>query len=272
MEKLFCNSENCPNPPRVKGLCPTHYEQQAHGYRPKSINLSPHPVCAVSHCDIEATSRKEGSLCQPHYQKKYRGIDPETYIVPEDNAFKNKPKCVEPGCERMSRSNGVCDYHRTRARIGKTQAEVVIKRTPPCKFEGCIHVSSQGGWCQTHYEQLRLTGEVKKARTYGKYTKRELKCPVPGCRKPQVARSLCTSHLTMIKKYRVTREELIEIWREPVCSNPSCGITSRLHMDHDHVTGEFRGLLCRGCNHALGNLAESPERMTGLREYIERFQ
>lgn len=272
MEKLFCTSENCPNPPRVKGLCPTHYEQSSHGYSARSIDLSPHPPCAVSHCDIEATSRKEGSLCHPHYQKKYRGIDPETYVVPENNPYRSREVCLEPGCERMSLSNGLCNYHRTRARIGKGQASVVIKRTPECKFEDCPNASSQGGWCQTHYEQLRLTGAVKKARTYGLYTDGELRCPIPNCRKPQASRGVCTSHVTMLKKYKVTKQELIDIWEKPLCSNPACGITTRLHMDHDHITGEFRGLLCRGCNHALGNLAESPDRISGLREYIERYR
>lgn len=252
-------------------MCPTHYEQKAHGYSPKTINLSPHPPCAVSHCDIEATSRKKGSLCQPHYQKKYRGIDPETYIVPEDNPFKNKPQCSEPGCERMSRSSGVCDYHRTRARIGKTRVEVEVKRTSPCRFNTCENPSSQGGWCQTHYEQLRLTGSVTEARTYGKYTRGDLRCPIPNCRKAQVSGGLCGSHLIMKKKYRVSVERLIEIWEDPRCSNPGCTNTTRLHMDHDHATGEFRALLCSGCNNALGFLKEDSARISGLREYIERF-
>lgn len=253
-------------------MCPTHYEQKAHGYEERSINLSPHPECAVSHCDIEATSRKEGSYCYPHYQKSYRGVDPETYVIPKDHPFRSKPICAEPGCQKLSRSNGLCDYHRTRARVGKTQVVAPIKRTPPCQFETCENPSSQGGWCQTHYEQLRLTGSVTEARTYGKYTKGELRCPIPNCRKAQVSGGLCGSHLIMKKKYGVSVERLIEIWENPACSNPGCTNTTRLHMDHDHTTGEFRALLCGGCNNALGFLKEDAARISGLREYIERFQ
>src|SRR3954467_3392479 len=33
------------------------------------------------------------------------------------------------------------------------------------------------------------------------------------------------------------------------------------HLDHCHCTGRVRGVLCRGCNRALGMLGESPARI-----------
>jgi len=41
-----------------------------------------------------------------------------------------------------------------------------------------------------------------------------------------------------------------------------------LSIDHDHQTNRVRGLLCRRCNLALGNISESPETAAGLLEYI----
>ena len=42
------------------------------------------------------------------------------------------------------------------------------------------------------------------------------------------------------------------------------------HIDHDHVTGRIRGLLCSSCNHALGLFAESPERLRRAASYVTR--
>jgi len=42
-------------------------------------------------------------------------------------------------------------------------------------------------------------------------------------------------------------------------------------VDHDHATGQVRGLLCQGCNVALGHIREDPKRLAGLVEYLQRY-
>ncbi len=43
----------------------------------------------------------------------------------------------------------------------------------------------------------------------------------------------------------------------------------RLHFDHDHATGKFRGILCQGCNVALGGVDDDVERLQALVRYLE---
>ena len=41
-------------------------------------------------------------------------------------------------------------------------------------------------------------------------------------------------------------------------------------VDHDHETGRVRGILCNGCNMALGYVRDSPATLRALAEYLER--
>jgi hypothetical protein len=43
-----------------------------------------------------------------------------------------------------------------------------------------------------------------------------------------------------------------------------------LHVDHDHETGEIRGLLCFRCNNALGDLRENYELFVKAADYLDR--
>lgn len=42
------------------------------------------------------------------------------------------------------------------------------------------------------------------------------------------------------------------------------------YVDHDHTTGQVRGLLCTGCNVLVGFLEKDPARATAATEYVLR--
>jgi len=47
-------------------------------------------------------------------------------------------------------------------------------------------------------------------------------------------------------------------------------VDKALGVDHDHVTGVIRGLLCDPCNKALGLLRDDPALMVRAAEYVRR--
>lgn len=67
----------------------------------------------------------------------------------------------------------------------------------------------------------------------------------------------------LMRKYGITREQyegLLELQQGlcKICGSPPVGKVKngpakRLHVDHDHQTGQVRGLLCHKCNVMLGN-------------------
>lgn len=44
------------------------------------------------------------------------------------------------------------------------------------------------------------------------------------------------------------------------------------HVDHSHVTGRIRGLLCRSCNHVLGLVEDNQETLHRLITYLKAVQ
>lgn len=48
-------------------------------------------------------------------------------------------------------------------------------------------------------------------------------------------------------------------------------IIKNFAVDHDHVTGEIRSLLCAKCNQGLGNFVDSPILLRKAAEYLESF-
>lgn len=71
------------------------------------------------------------------------------------------------------------------------------------------------------------------------------------------------------KAYGLTREQ-VDLMIE--AQDGRCAICAstpdRLHVDHDHVTGRVRGMLCGRCNRALGLMADEPDRLEAAARYL----
>lgn len=84
----------------------------------------------------------------------------------------------------------------------------------------------------------------------------------------------------MRNRYGVTASEFSAMFdrqdgRCAICEELSGGQRAkgrRLHIDHDHKSGEVRGLLCTSCNTAIGMMEDSEEMLRASISYLAAWR
>jgi|DEB19_MinimDraft_3_1074340.scaffolds.fasta_scaffold32276_2 hypothetical protein len=78
--------------------------------------------------------------------------------------------------------------------------------------------------------------------------------------------NLNTKAAKNLKRYGMSTEEITKL-KETGCE--LCGVKNNLHVDHNHRTGSFRGILCTNCNRGIGHLKDSPDLLRKAIAYLE---
>lgn len=80
---------------------------------------------------------------------------------------------------------------------------------------------------------------------------------------------------SLMRKYGITAEDYDRMFQEQggrcaICRTDQTGHKAhyRMHVDHDHLTGKVRGLLCNQCNVGLSNFKDDPELLRIAIEYL----
>jgi hypothetical protein len=88
-------------------------------------------------------------------------------------------------------------------------------------------------------------------------------CHKINCKTRWHSKSLIERKASKAVMYGLTQEQFMEMYNKQEGKCAICGDkpeTQRgLHIDHCHKTNQVRGLLCHGCNTAIGGLREDPE-------------
>lgn len=144
------------------------------------------------------------------------------------------------------------------------------------------------GYCSAHYEQDRLGKELAPLRPFnwGGVT-----CAV--CGEPAKARKLCQKHydesrdpeerrgplerrrarnLRFYYGLNTEQYDAMVAAQGGVCliCKRKCRTRAFLSVDHDHETGDIRGLLCKDCNTAIGIMGDNPELLEAAADYLRR--
>jgi hypothetical protein len=72
--------------------------------------------------------------------------------------------------------------------------------------------------------------------------------------------------------YGLSREDVARLLDDQggICAICPEDISDSFHVDHSHVSGEVRGLLCSNCNTGIGLLKDDPAVLRSAVEYLEK--
>lgn len=79
-----------------------------------------------------------------------------------------------------------------------------------------------------------------------------------------------------MERYGITLAQLREMIAAQggvcaLCVEPlSDGLARKVHVDHCHETGRIRGVLCAGCNTAIGKLGDNEAGLQRALDYVRR--
>ena len=84
---------------------------------------------------------------------------------------------------------------------------------------------------------------------------------------------VCRAAQKRLERYDLAPAEYLRMFfvqngRCAICDRRQDELDSSLCVDHDHVTGIVRALLCQGCNRGLGQFADNPDWLSRAATYV----
>lgn len=193
-------------------------------------------TCTIGDCSSGATNRK--GWCAKHYMRFL------THGNTDDPAPRvAQTQCTVDGCDRPFRSRGLCATHYKRWRAHGTTDLPTLRPEMYCR--GCKK------WYQ------RAEYDVSNGRCH------------------PCARIEAQDRRPNVRTHRVFRKDRAAMFeaqegRCAICQRHESELRTIMHIDHDHVTGKARGLLCSECNLGLGKFRDSPAFLASAIAYLAR--
>ena len=85
---------------------------------------------------------------------------------------------------------------------------------------------------------------------------------------------LSSANTKLKRRFGITLDEFNEMYKNQsgkclICDATESMLGHRLAVDHCHITGKIRGLLCKSCNVALGGFKDNIESLKKAIKYLE---
>lgn len=167
-----------------------------------------------------------------------------------------------------------------------------------CKIEGCSEPTRTRHMCNAHYSRWRRNGDPGAGKPHRKILLKErerlLKQGKMGCSScgrillidkfyPSTLRNKryrcirCVHSSTRTWMYGLSKDQVRRMKKKQRNRCAICYVKftrgkskTQCCIDHDHSTGQVRGMICDGCNRMLGCAKDDIDILSSAIEYLER--
>jgi hypothetical protein len=276
---MECKAQGCGNKIFSNLLCRNHYERE---------RLETAAPCSFSGCGKKAY---RGLLCITHYRI---------------HNLSNRPLCTVPNCNNPQKtlSSGYCGKHESRIRAHASVDALRpndwgAREKHPLYKLWVWHKRAKNGMCdawRTDFwafvstvgdrpegNTLRRLDATKPLGEHNWYWKEpiEAKDAAEYQREWRNNNPEKAKNSDLKKMYGITLQEyeaLLEQQKDvcAICKGKETtksrdGVPRRMPVDHCHVTGRIRGLLCTQCNRGLGMFGDNSDRLIAAAQYLAKY-
>lgn len=288
-EVAMCSFNGCNKKAVAKNLCAGHYSQLRSGKPLTEIRrvFIKDQICLIEDCQLAA--RVKG-LCNAHWSRLYKYGDPLHIPQPQISKWKDQV-CIFEDCGRSVHAVGLCITHCRQQWMGqelKPISKQVRSANNECKVDGCANKHKAGGYCQNHYSRIKRNGNLDRPSKLGCSNCGQSFTvfnggPIPElCNDCRIEKHRIQSRNRSMKrrvaKYGITETDYFEMLQIQnfvcaICGKPETrGHGAKLGLlciDHNHLNGAVRGLLCTLCNCILGYAHDDKKILLAAVEYLE---
>lgn len=165
--------------------------------------------------------------------------------------------CLLEGCEYQAHCRGMCKSHYERARTGKPLTVPLWPKTLVVRdgIKQCCRCRRYLPVAEFHQSSKTKTGYSGRCRE---------------CHRTAMRQSHFTLSDDAYEQMLVAQGGLCAGCHHVETALSRSGSPKPLGVDHDHVSGRVRGLLCSRCNSALGLCWDDPAVLRRLAAYLEQ--
>lgn len=299
-----CLAESCNKSAVSSGYCNIHYQRLRRWGNTQGKQI----VCVIcSKTTIQRSGRqktcsakcsqqlkqdrlKEFRSRQPTVRQRIRCTECDSFFLAKTNQITCSSEC---------RARRLAKYEASRAEERRRKPKPQICSWCDKTFIPLSHAKTCSPECRVKYTQAKRGAKGKELRKrtcvvcggnfkVGALNNKTLTCSAD-CRSKRAIQNQQASYerskdrrrgsvlrsANLKRRFQITEADYTAMLeaqsgRCAICGTSKPGTSGVFAVDHDHETGQVRGLLCRSCNVGIGNLKDKADLLRSAIAYLER--